>query len=201
MSLISILKRKNKISLFTTPSHSGSVFLLHKFYKWYKNDISETDAYNPVEALEAAECKASKIYGTKSTHFLTNGSTSGIIVATLTSCKEGDKLLIWNNSHPSHRNAGILSKANIIEYEQEYSHEWGIYKPVSPDKVLNLIKENHPKTIIITSPTYEGYVADVQKIYDADRCYCYIMYRLCKSHIHRREQRQRGNIRRDALCR
>ena len=73
MSLISILKRKNKNTLFTTPSHSGKFCLFHKFYQWYKYDISEVETYNPEEALELAEKKASYIYSTKYTKFLTNG--------------------------------------------------------------------------------------------------------------------------------
>ena len=35
MSLISILKKKNKTTLFTTPSHDGKIFMYHKFYQWY----------------------------------------------------------------------------------------------------------------------------------------------------------------------
>ena len=81
MSLVSLLRKSNKKILFTTPSHSGNFFMLHKFYQWYRKDISEVDAYNPQEALELSEKKASQIYKTNSTHFLTNGSTSGIIAA------------------------------------------------------------------------------------------------------------------------
>ena len=54
MSLISILKRKNRKSLFTTPSHDGKLCIYHKFYQWYRSDISEVDAYNHEEALEKA---------------------------------------------------------------------------------------------------------------------------------------------------
>ena len=115
MSLISILKKKNKKLLFTTPSHSGKLCIYHKFYQWYRSDISEVDAYNPQEALENAEKKAAGIYGVKHTHFLTNGSTSGIIAAVLTCCNPNDKLLIWEKAHPSHENAGKLAGAQIIK--------------------------------------------------------------------------------------
>ena len=83
MGLVSLLKKKNKTTLFTTPSHGGNFFVFHKFYQWYRADISETDTHDPVSALQQAESKASEIYGTKYTKFLTNGSTSGIISAVL----------------------------------------------------------------------------------------------------------------------
>ena len=164
MSLISILKKTNNKTLFTTPSHNGKICTLHKFYQWYKNDISETDVYCPQKALKNAEKKASEVYGTKSTHFLTNGSTSGIIAAVLTCCKPDDKLMIWDKSHQCHKNAGILSCAKIIEYQLNYNEEWGIYEPLKPAEVEKLLSIHNPTAIIITSPTYEGFVSDIVNI-------------------------------------
>lgn len=165
MSLISILKRKNRKTLFTTPSHDGKLCIYHKFYQWYRSDISEVDAYNPEEALELAEKKATKIYGTQSAHFLTNGSSCGIIASTLATCKRGDKLLIWNKSHPCHRNAGMLAGAEIIEYELPYNKEWGIYERL--ENIDELLDKYSPKAIIVTSPSYEGIVSDIPKISEA----------------------------------
>lgn len=165
MSLISILKRKNRKTLFTTPSHDGKLCIYHKFYQWYRSDISEVEAYNPEEALELAEKKATKIYGTQSTHFLTNGSSCGIIASTLATCKRGDKLLIWNKSHPCHRNAGMLAGAEIIEYELPYNKEWGIYERL--ENIDELLDKYLPKAIIVTSPSYEGIVSDIPKISEA----------------------------------
>ena len=162
MSIISILKRNNKKLLFTTPSHSGKLCIYHKFYQWYKSDISEVDAYNPQIALEKAEKKAAKIYKTKQTKFLTNGSTSGIIAAVLACCNKDDKLLIWEKSHPCHKNAGKLAAAKIIEYKLPYNEEWGIFEAIQ--NVQELISKHTPKAIIITSPSYEGIVTNIEEI-------------------------------------
>ena len=51
MSLVALMKKKNAKELFTTPSHSGRFCIYHKFYQWYRNDISEIDALNPEKAL------------------------------------------------------------------------------------------------------------------------------------------------------
>ena len=171
MSLISLLKKKNNKLLFTTPSHSGKHHIIHKFYNWYKSDISEVDAYNPDEELIKAESFATKIYKTKHTYFLTNGSTSGIIAAVLTCCSQNDKILIWNKSHPCHRNAAKLAGARIIEYELPFNKEWGIYDKIQPEYVEKLLKENRPKAIIITYPTYEGIVCDIKKLKDICKKY------------------------------
>lgn len=164
MSLINILKKKCKIDLFTTPSHAQSFFIFSKFKQFYKYDISETNAYNPQKALRSAEEKASKIYGTKSTHFLTNGSTSGIIAAVLTCVKQGEKVLIWDKAHASHKNAVKLAGATFVFYELKKDKDWGIYCETPPEVIENLLKKEKAEAVIITSPTYEGRVSDVARI-------------------------------------
>lgn len=162
MSLISLLKKKSDKVFFTTPSHGGKFFIFHKFYQWYKADISEVDALDPQEALLNAEQKASEIYGTKFTKFLTNGSTSGVISAILTSNPQ--KILIWDNAHPCHKNGAKLSKAEIVEYNLPFDSNLGLYKAITFDRVKDLIEKYLADTLVITSPTYEGFVADVKKI-------------------------------------
>lgn len=162
MGLISLLKNKNNKILFTTPSHSGKYCIFHKFYQWYKADISEVDTYNPQEGLEKAEKKAAKIYGTKYTKFLTNGSSSGIIAAIIAS--KAKKVLIWENAHPCHKNGCKLANAEIIEYKLQLDTDWGVYKAITPEEVKKLIEDYTPEAIVITSPSYEGMAANINKI-------------------------------------
>lgn len=162
MSLVSLLKKKNDKVLFTTPSHGGKFCIFHKFYQWYRSDISEIDALNPEEALKQAELNTSNIYKTKYTKFLTNGSSSGIIAAVLAT--KAKKILIWENSHPCHENGAKLAGCEILKYNLPFDEELGIYKAITLEKVKDLILEHKPDAIIITSPTYEGFVANVKEI-------------------------------------
>lgn len=163
MSLIRLLRRECRNTLFTTPSHSQSFFIFSKLRNWYKLDISETDTHNPEIALAKAELHAAKIYGTAKTKFLTNGSTSGIIASVLACVKAGDKVLIWNNAHPCHKNAVKLAGGIPVYYEIN-NNSFGVPGRTSTDILeLHFIKEQ-PKAVIITSPTYEGYVSDIKAI-------------------------------------
>ena len=164
MGLLKLLKTKNTKTCFTTPSHSGRFCLVHKFYQWYRADISEIEALDPQKALYNAEIRAAAIYGTKYTKFLTNGSTSGVITAILAS--KPNRILIWDEAHPCHENGAILSGAEIIKYRLPLDEELGLYKAISLDLIKHLIKKNQPDTLVITSPTYEGFVADVKSISD-----------------------------------
>lgn len=164
MSLINILKRKIKEDLFTTPSHSQSFCIFPKFKQFYKYDISENEAYNPQAALDSAQKKAAEIYGTKALYFLTNGSTSGVIAAVLASVQAGEKVLIWDNAHPSHASAVKLAGATSVFYELEQDLDWGVYTATSPEMIEQKLKQDKIKAVVVTSPTYEGIVSDIKKI-------------------------------------
>ena len=164
MSLIKTLRKTCRKTLFTTPSHGQKFFIFHKLRNLYKYDISETDFYNPQEALLKAEERARNIYGTKSTSFLTNGSTSGIIASVLTCVHQNDNVLIWDNAHGCHAGAVRLAGANALYYTTENSKDWGIPVAVKPEMIENHLKSNNIKAVIITSPSYEGIVSDIKAI-------------------------------------
>lgn len=164
MSLIKLLKKKNKRMLFTTPSHSQKFTLYNPIKSLYSIDISETDTHNPQEALKKAENRASKIYKTVSTHFLINGSTSGIIASVLACVNRDDNVLVWKNAHQSHLNAIKLAGAKPIFYDLETDEEWDVSLETEPKMIEQYLKSYDIKAVIITSPSYEGIVSDVIKI-------------------------------------
>lgn len=169
MSLINLFKRKNRKVLFTTPSHNQGFFVVNKFRHFYKYDISETDAHNPVEALNSAETEAAKVYGVKYTKFLTNGSSSGIIAAVLSSVKAGENVLIWDNAHPSHLNAVKLAGATPIFYQLPYIEEWGIFGSFDVESFKKTLLSVKISALIVTSPSYEGVLSDCSLISDICR--------------------------------
>lgn len=160
MTFRKLIRSSFKNILFTTPSHAQKFFLFKKFRHVYKYDVSETDTHSPQEMLYEAESNASKIYGTKQTKFLTNGSSSGIIGAVLSCVNKGDKVLVWRNAHRCHHNAIKLAGAIPVYYDLPLN-EFGVTTAfTNPEKYLN----KSIKAIIITSPTYEGYVSDIKNI-------------------------------------
>lgn len=164
MSLVKLLKKRNRKILFTTPSHSQRFFIYKPLRSLYKIDISETDAHNPVEALENAEKRAAKIYKTVSTSFLTNGSTSGIIASVLACVNSGDKVLLWRNSHPCHLNAVRLAGAIPVFYDLETDEEWGVPLETTPAILDEYFRQYEIKAVIVTSPTYEGIASDILEL-------------------------------------
>ena len=164
MSLVRLLKEKPEKTLYTTPSHGDNLVIYDKLKDMYKIDISETDCQNPQDALNRAQLRAKSIYRTFSTTFLTNGSTSGIIAAVLSCTKVGDKVLIASNAHPCHFNAVKLAGARALNFELEMDQEWGVPREVNPKIIDYYLSRYNIKTVIITSPTYEGIISDIEEI-------------------------------------
>ena len=164
MSLIRLLSEKPEKTLFTTPSHGQKFFIYEPLREMYKLDISETECQDPQEALKVAQLRARAIYHTYSTTFLTNGSTSGIIAAVLSCTQVGDKVLIASNSHPCHFNAVRLAGARALTYDLEIDKDWGVPLEVKPEVIDFYLSRYNIKTVIITSPSYEGIISDIEEI-------------------------------------
>lgn len=164
MSLVKILRKTCRKALFTTPSHGQKFFIFHKLRNLYKYDISETDFYNPQEALQKAESRAKDLYAAKTTSFLTNGSTSGVIAAVLTCLKNGENILIWDNAHPCHANAVKLAGGHPIFYHLPVSKDWGVPTETTVENLEPYFLKNEIKALIVTSPTYEGIVSNIRAI-------------------------------------
>ena len=176
MSIINNIEkfRKEKRTLFTTPSHGQGDFVAPKSlkmigHKFFTCDYSEIEGFdnlaNPVGMINSAQHFASEVYNTKATFFLINGSTSGIIAAMYSTLKRGDKVVIARNCHKSVYNGLVLTGAVPIWLMPDYNYEWGIYESFNLDYLEEVFSKNKDvKAFIMTNPTYEGAMSDIYRI-------------------------------------
>ncbi|MBR5360429.1 MAG: decarboxylase, partial [Lachnospiraceae bacterium] len=154
----------------------------------YGLDITEIAGYdNLYDArgiLRDAMEYAGELYGCSDTFYLLNGATGGIHIAIRavaamyeeTHYGKKGRLLIASNCHRSVRAAAELSGLMTDVIEPEMIKGLGIYGAVSPLKVEERLagaKEEDGKyaAVVITSPTYEGIISDIEVI--ADICHRY----------------------------
>ena len=165
---------KSDRALFTTPSHDRdsyvipevSAFLGRKFYFHDLSEINDLDNLaEPEEDILESMKHSAELVGVKDLFYLVNGSTSGILASMLSVLKDNDKVLISRNCHKSVLNGLVLTGAKPIWILPEIDEKWGIFQPISPEKISKKLDENiGVKAVIITSPTYEGISSDVIKI-------------------------------------
>ena len=185
MSLIRKIVYNKKVNKnacnFTTPSHSQGEFvcpdaekLLGK--KFFECDFSETEGFDNLRApdgvLKELQYNISKIYTSKNSFILTNGSTSGIIAAMLAVLGQNDEVLVARNCHVSVYNGLVLTGARPVWFLPERDEKWDIFKSVTPEDIERHLKANPLiKAVIITSPTYEGIFSSIPQISEVTRKY------------------------------
>ena len=176
MTIVNFIEnfRKKKRVLFTTPSHGQGDFVAPSSlkllgHKFFTCDYSEIEGFdnlsNPIGIIRTSQVEAARIYGAKSTFFLTNGSTSGIIASMFALLNRCDKVLIARNCHKSVYNGLVLTGAVPLWLMPNYNKEWGIYETISLDLLEETLARNKDiKAFIMTNPSYEGVMSDIYRV-------------------------------------
>ena len=149
------------------PGHKRNIKLLGEKLP-YKIDITEIegfdDLHHPEGIIKEIEEKAKKIYKSKKSFILVNGSTCGILAGIRSVVNYGDKVLVARNSHKSVYNAIEVNCLNPI-YVLPKIDKYGINKNVEANDIKKILEKNKDiKLVIITSPTYEGVLSDIKAI-------------------------------------
>ncbi|MCD7873219.1 MAG: hypothetical protein LUG21_08040 [Clostridiales bacterium] len=144
----------------------------HKRNPDFKINASEIDIteikgfdnlHSPCGCISDTEHELERLYNSKRTFMLVNGSTVGILAAIFSFTKENDTVIIARNCHKSVYNAAFLRKLKIAYIEPEFDFKHGFYKGITQEAVHRAEKKfPQAKALVITSPTYEGYVSEIK---------------------------------------
>ncbi len=131
-------------------------------------DITEIEGFdnlhNPTGIIKEAMDRAAKVYKSDNTFFLINGSSCGILAGMKACLKYGDEIIMARNCHKSvYHGVELLGLTPFYIYPKECGN--GILGEVDSNEVAQMVAK-HPKIklVIITSPTYEGVISDIEKI-------------------------------------
>lgn len=164
-----IMEYGKNITSFHMPGHKFGGVLNMGQISPFDLDVTEVpgldNLYEAEGVILEAQRKMAMKYGAKDTIFITNGSTSGIIASILAVCKPGDSLIVARNCHHSVWNALILGGVQPIYINPSYDEDYNILGGICTSKLeQTLISNPEVKGVIIVSPTYEGFVSDIEGI-------------------------------------
>lgn len=164
------LYRDSGIYPFHMPGHKRNAFLLDMPFDCGL-DITEIDGFDNLHdakgILAEGMKRASALYGSGQTFYLVNGSTCGILAAVTACTRKGDKVLMARNCHKSVYNAVMLNELKPVYLVPPVSGD-GISGSIPPAEVEKGLAENPDiRLVIVTSPSYEGVVSDIQAIAQA----------------------------------
>lgn len=164
-----LIKYNKHMTSFHMPGHKFGKILEMKRLSLLDLDVTEVpgldNLYDADGIILRAQKKMAFKYKAKESIFLTNGSTAGILASMMAVCKPGDSLIVARNSHNSVWNGLILGGIKPIyinpSYQKDYEMLGGI-SIVELEKLLIAYPE--AKGVLIVSPTYEGFVSDIEQI-------------------------------------
>lgn len=135
----------------------------------YKVDITEIDGFdnlhNPKGIILDAMKNASDFFETDRTWFLVNGSSCGILAAISAVTNIGDKIIIGRNCHKAVYNCAKLRNLDVEYVYPSYIAKYGINGGYNKGEIENILKKNRDvKAVVLTSPTYDGIVSDIEEI-------------------------------------
>lgn len=156
---------ESEVYPFHMPGHKRQLELKINPYAY---DITEIDGFDNLHhaegVLQDLEKRFAALYQGEEAYLLVNGSSGGILSAIRAAAKPGEEILIARNSHKSVYHGVLLNRLKV-HYLYPKELEFGINGSIAPEDVREAF-EKHPgiKTVVITSPTYDGITSDLKQI-------------------------------------
>lgn len=135
---------------------------------FFEMDITEIDGFDNLHdaegILKEIEVQAATLYGAKDAIISVNGTTAGILASIMSQVPKGGTMVMGRGAHKSVYHGLYLQEVNPI-YLQADSLAYGIPGAVSSRQVAEAMDQNpSAKTVLVTSPTYEGLLLDIPAI-------------------------------------
>jgi arginine/lysine/ornithine decarboxylase len=166
------LKLKENSKKGCYPMHMPGHKRNHKFVGYnlpFDIDITEINGfdnlYNCDGILKSTKEKIEKLYQSKHSYILINGSTGGILAAIKSAVNYSDKIIVARNCHKSVYNAIELNNLDAVFIMPGTDKDFGVCNSIDCEQLENIINDNRDaKLLVITSPTYEGVISNVKEI-------------------------------------
>lgn len=136
---------------------------------YYDIDITEIDGFDnlhaPEEILLDISRQGASLYAAEAAYLLVNGSTAGILTAIMASTNWGDQMLISRNCHKSVYHGAYLQNLELLYVMPESLEGYSFTGAISGKQIADKMDQNpNCRTVLITSPTYEGITSNIKEI-------------------------------------
>ena len=153
---------------FHMPGHKRNPFSLEKNLPW-KIDITEIEGFDnlhhPEEIIQRSQKSAAELYGSRECFFSVNGSTAALLASISAAVRPGGKILLGRNCHKSVYHGIYLRGLKSVYVYPSFVHEFQMNGGVCPEEVKKALeKEPDIEAVLITSPTYDGVVSNIEEI-------------------------------------
>ena len=159
---------------FHMPGHKGSQLYKELGYGRVLDRVMDCDIteipgadnlFQTEDVILSVMEKYEKLYGSRRSYLLINGSSVGLIASILSSAKRGEKVIMARNSHKSIFNALTLGGLEPVYLFPEVLEGYGILGEITASEVETLIRDNPDAgCVVLPSPNYYGICSDIRFI-------------------------------------
>lgn len=140
-----------------------------EFSNPFNYDITEIEGFDNLHhsdgVLLDAQKRAAFLYNSSETHFLVNGSTCGLLSAISSCTTIGGTILIARNCHKAVYNAIFLNQLESIYTYPQKNSKYCVNCGLDIQEIKQLLISNkNIQAVVVTSPTYDGIVSDIESI-------------------------------------
>lgn len=159
---------KSGIYPFCMPGHKRN-FRVPGVENPYDIDITEVDGFDnyhdPSGIIKDMQKRLAEVYSANHVYLSVNGSSAGMLAAVSSVPVKGE-LLVARNCHKSVFDGLSINGRKVhYLYPEEVIEGSMIYGGIDPEAVEKMLsRHSRIKAVVITSPTYEGFLSDVQAI-------------------------------------
>lgn len=135
-------------------------------YDWDVTEVPGTDDLHDAHGiLEEAMKRTAALYGADRTWYLVGGSTCGLLAGIRALTGRGREVLCARNCHKAVFHALELSGYRVHWIIPALDPDWEICGGIRADQVRAMLAK-HPsaRAVILTSPTYEGVLSEIEEI-------------------------------------
>jgi arginine/lysine/ornithine decarboxylase len=169
------LKRKR----FHIPGHVGNTFWTGELGEkahalglqssLIQHDLSEVEGVDVLSTPEGVIAESQSLTasrcGVAHSFYLINGTSVGLHAALMSAFQPEDVVLMPRNVHRAVSAGMVMSGIRPAWFTPTWESDWGIWGAVSVEQLQDAFEQNpSAKGVVLTSPTYEGIVSDINAI-------------------------------------
>ena len=134
-------------------------------YDWDMTEVRGVDDLHDARGiLRKAMERTARLHGAARTWYLVNGSTCGLLAGIRALAPARSKIIAARNSHKSVYHAIELGGLSV-RWLTPPMLEAGVYGSIPPCEVERALQETpEAACVVVTSPTYEGVISDIEAI-------------------------------------
>lgn len=153
---------------FHMPGHKRRVDVM-PVWNPYAMDITEIDGFDDLHdaqgILKDLMEEIAAFRGAEQSFLLINGTTAGLLTAISACVKHGDEILVARNCHKAVYHGIFINELHpYYSYPQISDKMWINCGIIYENIEKMLIKHPQIRLVVVTSPTYEGVVSDINAI-------------------------------------